>query len=125
MVAELEKINWSDRLQFNMLESASDKYIKFHAITENSIETVVPEHTVHISAKNRYVEPWVTQGLIKVSKEKLRLYKLSLGTNATDEVHQKYVCYRNKYKKLKHVLRLNYYNSKCIQYKIILNNYGK
>ena len=26
LVAELEKINWSDRLQFNVPESASDKY---------------------------------------------------------------------------------------------------
>ena len=117
MVAKLEKINWSDRLQFNVPESASDKYNKFNAIIENSIDTVAPEHTVHISAKNRYVEPWVTQGLIKASKEKLRLYKLSLSTNTTDEVHQRYVSYRNKYNKLKHVLRLNYHNSKCIQYK--------
>ena len=58
-----------------------------------------------------------TQGLIKASKEKLRLYKLSLSTDATDEVYQKHVSYRKKYNKLKHVLRLNYYNSKCIQYK--------
>ena len=39
----------------------------------------------------------------KASKEKLRLYKLSLITNNTDEIHQKYVSYRNKYNKLKHV----------------------
>ena len=76
MVVELEEINWSDRLQFNVPESTSDKH-KFNAIIENSIDTVAPEHTVHISAKNRYVEPWVTQGLIKASKEKLRLYKLT------------------------------------------------
>ena len=37
LVAELEKINWSDRLQFNVLESASDKYNKFNIIIENSI----------------------------------------------------------------------------------------
>ena len=80
---------------------------------------------MHISAKNRYIGPWVTQGIIKMSKEKLRLYKLSLSTDVTDEVYQKYVSYRNKYNKLKHVLRLNYYNSKCIQYKIVLNYYGK
>ena len=81
-----------------------------------TVDTVTPENTVHISAKNRYVEPWVTQGLIKVSKEKLRLYNLSISTDATDEVYQNYVSYRNKYNKLKHVLRLNCYNSKCIQY---------
>ena len=56
-VAEVEKINWSDRLQFNVPESASDKYNKLNAIIENSIDTVAPEHTVCISAKNRYVEP--------------------------------------------------------------------
>ena len=117
MVAELEKIDWSDRLQFNVPESASDKYNKFNAIIENSIDTVATECTVDISAKNRYVEPWVTQGVIKASKEKLRLYKLSLSTGATEEVYQKYVSYRNKYNKLKHALRLNYYNSKCTQYK--------
>ena len=64
-----------------------------------------------------YVELWVTLGLIKVSKEKLRLYKLSLSTDATDEVYKKYESSRNKHNKLKHALRLNYYNSKCIQYK--------
>ena len=110
----LEKINWSDRLQFNVPESANDKYKKFIAIIENSIDTVAPEHTVHISATNRYVESWITQGIIKASKEKLRLYRLSLSTDALDEVHQKDVSYRNRYNKLKHALRLNYYNSKCI-----------
>ena len=72
LVAELEKKNWPDRLQFNVPESASDKYNKFNAIIENSIDTVAPEHTVCISAKNRYVQPWVTQGLIKTSKEKFK-----------------------------------------------------
>ena len=97
MVAELEKINWSDRLQLNVPESASNKYNKFNAIIENSTDTVAPDHTVCISAKNRYVEQWVTQGLTKMSKEKLRLYKLSLNINVTDKLHQKYVSYRNKY----------------------------
>ena len=60
LVAELKKINWSDRLWLNVPESASDKYNKFNAIIENSIDTVAPEHTVCISSKNRYVEPWVT-----------------------------------------------------------------
>ena len=86
-------------MQFNGPESASDKYKKFNVILENSIDTVAPEHTECISAINRYVEPWVTHGLIKASKEKIRLYKLSLSTNATDEVHHKYVSYRNKYNK--------------------------
>ena len=51
LVAELEKINWSDRLQFNVPESVSDSYNKFNAIKANSIDTVAPEHTVCISAK--------------------------------------------------------------------------
>ena len=104
-------------MQFNVPESANDKYNKFNAVIENSIDTVAPEHTVCISAKNRYVEPWVTQGLIKTSKEKLRLYKLCLSTYVINEVHQLYVSYRNKYNKLNYALRLNYYNSRCIQYK--------
>ena len=104
-------------MQYNVLESASDKYKKFNSIIENNIYTVAPEHTMLISAKNRYVELWVTQGLIKVLTEKLRPYKLSLNADSTDEVCQKYVSYRNKYNKLKSVLRLNYYNSKCMQYK--------
>ena len=45
LVAELEKIKWSDRLQFNVPESASENYNKFNAIIENSIDTVAPEHT--------------------------------------------------------------------------------
>ena len=63
------------------------------------------------------LDHWVTQGLIEVSKEKLGLHKLNLSTDAIDEIYQKYVSYRNKYNKLKHALRLTYYNSKCIQYK--------
>ena len=51
LVAELEKLNWSDRLQFNVPESASDKDNKFNSIIENSIDTVAPEHTVCISTK--------------------------------------------------------------------------
>ena len=47
LVAELEKINCSGRLQFNVPESASEK-CKFNPIIENCIDTVVPEHTVHM-----------------------------------------------------------------------------
>ena len=51
LVDKPEKINWSDRLQLNVPESASDKYNKFNAIIENSINTVAPEHTVCNSVK--------------------------------------------------------------------------
>ena len=47
----IREINWSDKLQFNVLESACDTYNKFNAIIENSIDTVGPENTVHNSAK--------------------------------------------------------------------------
>ena len=60
-----------------------------------------------------------------MSKEKLRLYKLSVSTDVTHEVYQKYVSYRNKCNKLKHLLRLKYYNSKCIQYKNNTKQLGK
>ena len=46
LAAKLEKINPSDRFQFNVPEAASDTYKKFNAIIENSIDTVAPEHTV-------------------------------------------------------------------------------
>ena len=45
LVAELEKTNWSDRLQFTVPALASDKHKKFNAIIENSIDTVTPDHT--------------------------------------------------------------------------------
>ena len=101
LVAEQEKINWSDRIQFNVPQSGRDQYNKFNAIIVNSTDIVAPEHTVHISAKNRFAEPWVTQGLIKTSKEKLGLYKLHLSTDVADEVHRKYISYRNKIQQIK------------------------
>ena len=48
----------------------------------------------------------------KTSKEKLGLYRLSLSTDVTNEVHQMYISYKNKYNKLRCALGLNYYNSK-------------
>ena len=44
------------------------------------MDEIAPVKTVRISARWRYVEPWMSKGIEQSSKRKLELYKETLKT---------------------------------------------
>ena len=58
-------------------------------------DKIAPVRTIRISARRRYIEPWMSKGLENSSRKKAQLYKATLKTSATESDRQKYrdYCY--------------------------------
>ena len=61
-----------------------------------------------ISAKCRFVEPWMTKGLEILSTKKKEHYKATLKNGAIQESKLKYIEYRNKFNKTKRSMQKLY-----------------
>ena len=94
-----------------------EKFNQFSTIINTTLDEIAPTRTVKISAKHRYVKPWMTKGLEEASRTKLKLYKKHLLRNSSDDDHLKYKRYRNTYNELKRKLKVEYYQAKCESYK--------
>ena len=97
--------------------TCDDKFNQFSSIVNATLDEVGPPKTVKISAKQRYVETWMTRGLEGASRTKLKLYKKHLQKDSTDDDHLKYKRYRNIYNELEQKLKVDYYEAKCEAYK--------
>ena len=56
---------------------------------------------IKISAKHRYMEPWMTRGLEMSSKRKHSLYKATLKPTSTALNREKYITYHNNFNRTK------------------------
>ena len=81
------------------------------------LDEIGPVKTVRISAKWRYVEPWMTRGLEEASKTKMKLCKKCLQNGSTTGDQLKYKQHWNIYNKLKQTQKKEYYHTKCQAYK--------
>ena len=68
-------------------------YNAFSNIILNAINKAAPEHIVHVLAKNRTVEPWVTKVIHQSGKKLRQLYKKTIEVNATDDIIEQYKKY--------------------------------
>ena len=55
--------------------TSSAKFDQLTNVIDCTLDEVSPVKTMRISAKRRFVEPWMTRGLEQLSKKKLALYK--------------------------------------------------
>ena len=77
---------------------------------------MAPVKKVKISAKRRFVEPWMTRNLALSAEKKLKLYKKTLMATCTENDVITYKQYRNTYNALKRKLKTDYYQTKCTDY---------
>ena len=96
--------------------TCNKKFDKFCSTVKLALHSVAPVKTIRISPKQRYPEPWITKGLEKSFKMKLKLYKTSLKSTHTKEDCKKYIGYRNVYNKLKRQIKTDYYQEKCLAF---------
>ena len=110
---KLLEIDWQclDTMDVN---DASDH---FTLQLTNVLDMCAPNKTIVIPSKNIVREPWMTKGLIKSSKTKLKLYASSIRKTPNDPNYKKFVEYRNMYNKTKRTAKRQYYSQKLLEHK--------
>ena len=97
--------------------SCDEKFDQFNNTLNEVLDEIAPMKKVCISAKRRYIEPWMTKGLERAGKTKLKLYRKCLESTSTGADRNEYTEYRNIFNNLKRNLKVQYYQQKCNQYK--------
>ena len=97
--------------------TTNENFDMFSQIISDELEKVAPKCIINVSAKKKFIEPWITKGLEKASNTKLKLYKVILKPDHTEDDVVKYRVHRNIYNALKRLAKLNYYQEKCKSYK--------
>ena len=107
---KLYEVDWTRHLDAN---NCSKNFDLFLSKVNEIIDTISSVKSVKISAKRKYVEPWMTQGLEISGCNKKCLYKKTLQSDANDIAITKYKAYRNHYNKAKRELKTTYYRNKA------------
>ena len=81
------------------------------------MDEIAPRHTVKVSPKHRFVEPWMTTSLEHSSNKKHCLYKKTLHVNCTQVDITNYKAYRNVYNRVKQQAQEQYYRQKALDFK--------
>ena len=111
---KLMRVDWIGVLTGTM---SDEKFNQFSNWIEHVLDKITPVKHVRISAKRRFVEPWMTRGLEVALHKKLNLYKKTLSNNCTEADQARYKEHRNLYNSLKSQLKRNYYRTRCVEYK--------
>ena len=111
---KLMRVDWIGVLTCTM---SDEKFNQFSNWIEQVLDKITPIKHVRISAKRRFVKPWMTRGLEVASHKKLNLYKKTLSNNCTEADQARYKEHRNLYNSLKSQLKRNYYPTRCVEYK--------
>ena len=109
-------LNQVDRNGVLTSNDCNENFNIFSKILNTKIEEIPPLKTIRISGKRCFQEPWLTTGIETSGRTCRKLYKESLTSGATADTCQRYKNYRNMYNRLKCKARVNYYNSKCMEY---------
>ena len=110
----LMNIDWIGVLTGN---TSDEKFHQFNEMVESVLNEVAPIKSVRISAKRRFIKPWMTRGLEIASRKKLKLYRKTLLKTCTDEDVANYKAHQNMYNSLKSKLKKDFYRAKCTDYK--------
>ena len=109
----LNQVDWNGILNSN---DCNENFNIFSEILEVKIEETAPLRTIRITGKRRFQELWLTTGIETSGRTCRKLYKASLTNGATADTCQHYKKYRNMYNRIKRKARINYYNTKCMEY---------
>ena len=91
---KLYSVDWHGLLNKNDVD---ENFNLLNDKISDTMDEVAPVRTIRISARRRYIEPWMSKGLENSSRKKAQLYKATLKTSAKESDRQKYRDYRNTY----------------------------
>ena len=111
---KLHDIDWNGNL------TSSDVNLNFNYLSDSIdrvMDEIAPRCIVKISAKRRFVEPWMTTSLEQSANKKNLLYKQTLQNNSTPADVNNYKIYRNTYNRIKRHAQETYYQKKALDFK--------
>ena len=111
--ADLSAINWPAKLCSTDINTV---YGIFLDNLNELIETHLPLREITISAKQQMCEPWMTKGLLKCRKRKLKLYEHSLKSHNVTDI-ERYKQYHSMLQKITRRSKIDYYHSQCVKFK--------
>ena len=100
------KVDWIGVLNGT---TCDEKFNQFNEKIDQILDKTALVKEVRISAKRRFIKPWMTRGLEQSARKKMRLYKKTLTTDCIPADQTRYKKYRNIYTKLKCKLKRDYY----------------
>ena len=107
---DLLQVDWTSTLTGGNSDQNFDIFL---ATVNRTMDKISPIKKMKISAKCRFVEPWMTRGLEISSRKKKELYKATLKNGATQESKLKYIEYRNKFNKTKRSMQKLYFTTRA------------
>ena len=109
----MNQVDWNGVLNS---EDCNQNFKTFCDILETKLNEVNPLKMIRISGKQQFQEPGLTTGLETTSRTCRKLYQNTLVRNCIKEGLSKYKNYRNIYNRLKQRAKIDYYNSKYMEY---------
>ena len=85
---DLLQVDWTSTLTGGNSDGNFDIFL---ATVNRAMDKISPIKKVKISAKRRFIEPWMTRGLEISSRKKKELYKATLKNGAAQESKLKYI----------------------------------
>ena len=111
--ADLSAINWPAKLCSTDLNTVYDIFLDN---LNELIEMHLPLREITISAKQQMCEPWLTKGLLKCGKTKLKLYERSLKSHDVTDI-ERYKQYRSMLQKTARRSKTDYYHGQCVKFR--------
>ena len=88
LIEELQNFDWSFLKTSD--SQVSEKFDNFHDILMEKIDHFVPITSKHIAYHKLWKEPWVSAGLLTSMKKEKKLYRDTLGKQASNDALVKY-----------------------------------
>ena len=110
----LDEVDWHGILNS---DSSSNNFDMLMKTINATMDQEAPLRTIRCSGKQRFVEPWIMTGLDNSARTVRKLYRRTLQSDANLEALEKYRTYRNMYNHTKRLMMVNYYKTKCEEYK--------
>jgi hypothetical protein len=110
----LDSIDWINILKDLNVNDASNYFIE--KITD-ALDTFAPEKTIKIKPENIIRQPWMTPGLLALSRTKDKMYRKCIGKSKQCKSYMDFINHRNMYNRMKklvnmHILLINYWSTK-------------
>ena len=116
---DLNEVNWARYISndCNDNDNVNSVFNCIHNKICDSVNRHAPlkEHTVKL--RKFKSESWITKGIKRSSRVLKNLYKKTLKEGCDDQTRETYILYRNCLNRIKRTCKMQYFQSKCNQYK--------
>ena len=116
---DLNEVNWEWYISndCNDNNNVNSVFNCIHTKICDSVNRHAPLKENTVKLRKFKSEPWITKGIKRSSMVLKNLYKKTLKEGCDDQIRETYILYRNCLNRIKRSCKMQYYQSKCNQYK--------